>query len=201
LDHETREKGEKRERDNNAKGAKVRKGGQKTMRDVALFLNGAYDNVLQDILKIQEHLPDQILYLQPYSGARIKDLAEEPPSVEDPVRLLASITSNLPTVHYVGQIVGWDDKRELGEAKLEALRRVIGPLQPTEDGVYGKTESGDWDCVNLLYVRRLRKLDKPFSVAELTNARSGGPLSTNRSQPGGWVYVVNPDDEWLEGHF
>lgn len=167
------------------------------MREVALFLNGVFDNVLQDILKVQTHLPEQILYLQPYSGGRILNLAEDPPSVEVPVRLFVSITDDLPTVHYVGEIVGWEDKRELGEAKLEALRRVIGPLQPTEHGVYGKTDSGDWDCVNLLYVRRLRKLSKLFSVAELTNARSGGPLSTNRSQAGGWVYVVNPEEAWL----
>lgn len=170
------------------------------MRDVALFLNGVFDDVLQDILKVQAHLPEQILYLQPYSGSRIVDLAKDPPSIEDPVRLFASITDDLPRVHYAGEIVGWDDKRELDEAKLEALRRVISPLQPTEDGVYGRTESGDWDCVNLLYVRRLRRLSKPFSVAELTNARSGGPLSTNRSQAGGWVYVMNPDEGWLDGH-
>jgi hypothetical protein len=170
------------------------------VRDVALFLNGVFDNVLQDILKVQAHLPEQILYLQPYSGSRIVELAEHPPSVDDPVRLFASVTGDLPTVHYIGEIVGWDDKRELDEAKLEALRRVIGPLQPTEDGVYGRTESGDWDCINLLYVRRLHKLSKPFSVAELTNARSGEPLSTNRSQAGGWVYVVNPDKAWLEAH-
>jgi hypothetical protein len=167
------------------------------MRSTALFLNGVYDNVLQDILGIQAHLPEQILYLQPYSGGRIKDLADDPPSIEDPVRLFASITDDLAVVHYTAEIVGWDDKRELGEAKLEVLERVIYPLQPTESGVYGKTESGDWECVNLLYVRRLRQLSKPFSVAELVNARSGGPLSTNRSQAGGWVYVVDPGEAWL----
>jgi hypothetical protein len=169
------------------------------MRDIALFLNGVYDNVLQDILKVQEHLPEQILYLQPYSGGRIKYLAENPPSVEDPVRLLTSITDDLPTVHYFAEIVGWDDKRELGRAKREALVRIISPLQPTESGVYGETEAGDWDCVNLLYVRRLRKLAKPFSVGLLTSVNTGQPVSTGRTRAGGWVYVRDPGEAWLAG--
>ena len=62
-------------------------------------------------------------------------------------------------------------------------------------------EPGKKDMVNLLCVRRMRKLSKPFSVAELLNVKSTTPLSTGRTQAGGWVYVVNPGDEWLEGHF
>ena len=167
------------------------------MRDVALFLNGVFETVLQEILEIQSHLPEQILYLQPYSSNRIVELAEHPPSTEEPVRLLISTTDDLPTVRYVCEIVGWEDKRDLTGWKLNAINRVLFALQPNEGGIYGLREPDKPDMVNLLCVRRLERLPKPFSVAELTNARLGGPLSTNRSQAGGWVYVVNPDEDWL----
>jgi 5-methylcytosine-specific restriction protein A len=168
------------------------------VRAEALFLNGVWDDVLQDILKIQAYLPEQILYLQPYSSERIVHLAENPPSVDDPVRLLVSITDDLARVHYIAEIIGWDDKRELGWAKLHALNRVIYPLQPTEEGVYLKAKPEGPDCVNLLYVRRLRKLSKPFSVDQLTVTSTGQPHSTGRSTSGGWSYVVNPGADWLE---
>ena len=170
------------------------------MRDVALFLNGVFEAVLSEILEIQKYLPEQILYLQPYSGNRIVELAEHPPSTEEPVRLFISTTDDLPTVRYVCEIVGWEDKRELEGWKLNAINRVLFALQPNEGGVYGVREAGKPDMVNLLCVRRLRRLAKPFSVSELTNVKSGEPLSTNRSQAGGWVYVVNPDEEWIASH-
>jgi hypothetical protein len=172
------------------------------MRDEALFLNGVYENVLADILEIQAHLPEQILYLQPHSGERIARLAEDPPSVEDPVRLLCSLTDDLAKVHYVGEIVGWDDKRELASdwLKLRMLNRVIYVFQPTEDGVYMTAGPDAVDCVNLLYVRRLRRLSAPFSVDQLVNINTSQPVSTNRTRSGGWVYVTNPGSDWLEAH-
>jgi hypothetical protein len=170
------------------------------MREVALFLNGVFESVLKEILEIQKYLPDQILYLQPYSSNRIVELAKKPPTCEDAVRLFISTTDHLPEVRYVCEIVGWEDKRELAGWKLNAINRVLFALQPDEGGVYGVREAGKPDMVNLLCVRRLQKLSKPFSVAELTNVRSGEPLSTNRSQAGGWVYVVDPGEAWLAGH-
>jgi len=167
------------------------------MRDEALFLNGVYDSVLQEILEIQRYLPEQILYLQPYRDERIVHLAENPPSVDSPVRLFVSITDDLPMVHYVGEIVGWDDKRKLSEPKLKALNRVIKHLQKGEESVYEYIEDPQKLCVNLLHVRRLRQLPQPFSVGKLTNVKDGQPLSTNRTQSGGWVYVKNPGEVWL----
>lgn len=167
------------------------------MNDVALFMNGVYDNVLGDILKIQVHLPDQILYLQPHSGQRIALLADVRPSIYDPVRLFASTTVDLATVHYVGDIVGWSDKRYLSEAQQHVLDRIIYALQPTEGGVYGRVGADTWECVNLLYVRRLRKLSHPFSVAKLHNVRTNRPLSTERTTAGGWNYVRDPGTAWL----
>jgi hypothetical protein len=168
------------------------------MRDEALFINGMFEDVLEDILTIQAHLPEQILYLQPYSGSRIVHLAENPPSVDDPVRLLLSLTRDLPRVHYVCEIVGWDDKRKLKGRKLTLLNRIIYAFQWTEEGVHPWAYDPDRACVNLLYVRRMRKLSRPFSVANLILTSSGESHSIDRTTPGGWSYVVNPSDEWLE---
>ena len=169
------------------------------MRDEALFLNGVWASVLEDILEIQRHLPEQILYLQPYKSDRIVHLAENPPSVDDPVRLFASVTDDRANVHYTGEIVGWDDKRTLKGPKLTLLNRIIYAFQWTEDGVYEYAyEDSPRSCVNLLYVRRMQKLSMPFSVDQLTNSNTGKPLSTNRTTSGGWVYVVNPSKAWLK---
>ena len=168
------------------------------MRGEALFLNGVYESVLQEILAVQAYLPEQILYLQPFSSERIRRLAEEPPTVEHPMRMFASITDDLAVVHYVGEIVGWDDKRALDDAKVQVLNRVVRCLQPGEVEVYKRVRDDGPLCVNLLYVRRLRKLSKPFSVDQLINVNTGQSLSTGRTTSGGWVYVVNPSDFWLE---
>jgi hypothetical protein len=170
------------------------------MRDEALFLNGIFDNVMGSIVEIQKYLPDQILYLQPYSSRRIVRLAKNLPTCEDPVRLLVSTTDELATVHYVAEIVGWEDKRELADWKLHTLNRVIYALQPYEWGVYGLREPGEPDMVNLLFVRRAQRLSKPFSVGELRLTDSHKPHSTERSTAGGWSYVVNPKDAWLEAY-
>jgi len=177
--------------------AKATREGGHAMRDEALFLNGVPEEVLEDILKVQLHLPEQILYLQPYSSERIVHLAEDPPRVDDPMRLFASLTDGLPTVRYVGEVVGWDSKLELSGGRLHLLNRIIYFLQPTEPGVYGMGKAEGRDCANLLHVWRLRKLSKPFSVVQLTNVNTGAPLSDQRKTAGGWVYVTNPDDAWL----
>jgi len=44
------------------------------MRLGALFLNGVYEHVLADIAKVQSTSPEQILYLQPYSSAKMAQL-------------------------------------------------------------------------------------------------------------------------------
>ncbi|MFC2023426.1 hypothetical protein ACFLT5_01675 [Chloroflexota bacterium] len=171
------------------------------MRDVALFMNGVFDSVLQEILQVQSHLPEQILFLQPHSSRAMRQLAEVPPSLTLPMGLFVSISDDLATVRYAGEIVGWDDKRSLEEPTLHTLNRVIYALQPNEGGVYGLGEAGKPDMVNLLHVRRLRRLSKLFSVAHLRLVSRGQPLSTGRTQPGGWSYVVNPDDTSLQPYW
>ena len=60
------------------------------MRGDAIFLNGVYRAVLEDILKVQEHLPDQVMFLQPYAKDAIVRLRDNPPAAEDPVELYLS---------------------------------------------------------------------------------------------------------------
>jgi hypothetical protein len=171
------------------------------MRDEAIFLNGVYEGVLEDIFKVQSHLPEQILYLQPYSGSRIGRLAANRPSVDDPVRLLCSITTHLSSVHYVGEIVGWDNKRQIDWPRLRVLNRIIYVFQPTEDGVYMTAGPDAIECVNLLSVRRLRRLSAPFSVDQLIKISDGKPMSTARTTSGGWAYVENPSEAWLQAYY
>jgi hypothetical protein len=99
------------------------------MKTEALFLNGVYEAVLQEILAVQAELPEQIMFLQPYKGEAIAKLRDNPPSVDDPMLLLMSLTGDLPTVHYRAEIVGWDDKRHLdGVDSPEAFAAAIHTL-------------------------------------------------------------------------
>jgi 5-methylcytosine-specific restriction enzyme A len=159
------------------------------MRLEALFLNGIYEDVLQEILQIQETLSEHIMFLQPYKSEAIVRLRDEPPSVDDPVRLLMSLTSDLATVHYTAEIVGWDDKRNLPEQKRRVLSRLICTLQPNEGGLYDESRVEGGESVNLLHVRRLRQLVKPFGVSQLLKFGDNEPVSDKRTTAGGWVYV------------
>lgn len=164
-----------------------------------IFINGVYDGVLSDICKVQNLVPDQILYLQPFAGQRIVELSDNPPSPHAPIRLFLSLTDDLPTVRYTCEIVGWNDKRELTGRKREIIDTVVRAFQPTEEGVYALARG--IECVNLLSVWRMRELSKPFSVAELRKTADDQPVSINRQTSGGWVYVKYPNQEWLESHF
>jgi len=133
----------------------------------ALFINGVYETVLQEILQIQFVLPEQILFLQPYASRPMVLLKENPPSIDSPMRLFVSLTDDLSHVHYEGEVVGWEDKRLLPKRKRDVLTHIIQVLQPDETGLYDASPTGK-ESINLLYVRRLRKLDVPFSVEQLT---------------------------------
>ncbi len=139
------------------------------MNTEALFLNGVYEGVLQEILAIQAALPEQIMFLQPYKDRAIARLRDHPPTVDNPMRLLMSLTSDLPTVHYRAELVGWDDKLQISEEKRRVLNRLIWTLQPNEGGLYDASRAIGGRSVNLLHVRRLRRLARPFSVGQLLN--------------------------------
>ena len=159
------------------------------MRTEALFINGVYRSVLDEILKIQAELPEHIMYLQPYSSTAIVHLRGDPPSIEQPMLLLLSLTDDLATVHYAAEIIGWDDKTRLSAAKRDVLNRVIGALQPGEKELYDASQANGGRSVNLLYVRRMRRLRQPFSVTRLLKTEDGTPVSDRRTTAGGWTYI------------
>jgi hypothetical protein len=159
------------------------------MKTDALFLNGVYEAVLEEILAVQSVLPDQIMFLQPYKSHAIVRLRDDPPSVDDPMRLLISLTTDLPTVRYTAEIVGWDDKRRLpGTPRHRVLNRLICTLQPNEGGLYNLSQATDGESVNLLHIRRLRALASPFSVSRLCKT-DGEAVSDQRATAGGWAYI------------
>jgi 5-methylcytosine-specific restriction enzyme A len=163
------------------------------MNSEALFINGVYESVLEEIFRVQRSLPEHIMFLQPYSSDAIVHLREHPPTINDPTRLFLSITTDLPKIHYAAEIVGWDDKRTLPEEKHNAINRLIWTLQPGETGLYDASRVEGKQSVNLLHIRRLRKLANPFTVTELTKTNDGLPVSPDRTTAGGWVYVHNKD--------
>jgi 5-methylcytosine-specific restriction endonuclease McrA len=158
------------------------------MQNKALFLNGVYENVLKQIVASQPTHPGEVFFLQPYKSHRIKVFAESPPSPKEPVRVYISTTNDLKHVHYVAEIVHWEDKRTIPPDRLRLLNKRIRKLQPKEKEIY-RTAAGR-ECTNLLSIRNLRRLAKPFSVAHLTKTADGQRLSSNRSRSGGWSYVL-----------
>jgi hypothetical protein len=159
------------------------------MREEGIFFNGVYESVLEEILQIQSVLPELILFLQPFKGQAILALEHNPPTVDDPVRLFMSVTTDLPTVRYQAEIVGWDDKRTIERTKRKVIERLLWTLQPGEGGLYDKSQSDSGESVNLLHVRRVERLAEPFGVERLVKTIGGGSVSPNRTQAGGWTYV------------
>lgn len=166
------------------------------MRNEALFINGVFEEVLEDIWAVQRYLPEQILYLQPYKSMRIKMLAENPPTVDDQVRVFLSVVMDLHKIYFTGELVGWYDKTKLKASEINAMEKIIYACQPTEPGVYMSVKG--IKCKNLMLVRRMKKLSQPFSVTELIKIEDNEPLSLNRTRPGGWAYIKNPEKAWLE---
>lgn len=153
------------------------------MRDEAIFLNGVYATVLEDILKIQEYLPEHIMFLQRYAKDAIVRLRDHPPSVADSVRLYLSTTEELSMVAYMAEIAGWDDKAVISEEKRRVITRLIFTLQPTEDGLYNASGDGAGQSTNLLHVWRLKRLDKPFSVEKRSRHRTASRYLRSDPQP------------------
>ena len=163
------------------------------MRDWALFINGIYRNVLEEILAAQRERPDLTYFLQPYSGSAIARLQRDIPSPGAPVTLYASTTDKLDTVSYTADVVGWENKLAISASRREAVSNILKKYQPGEgedDGpLFDASRTQGSPSLNLLHVREMTKLDAPFSVAQLIKLSDGKPLSTNRSRSGGFSYV------------
>ena len=151
----------------------------------ALFLNGVYRDVLEDIMKAQKKQLDLICYLQPYSPDPIKLLATERPDFDHPFRLYVSTTDDLGHICYTAEIVGWENKQEISKERLKSLNLHIIRYQPSDREIYMTVKGRP--CVNLISVANLRRIPNPFSVSNLLK-RNGSPLRA-RTTAGKWSYV------------
>ena len=162
------------------------------MRDYAIFMNGIFQKVLDDIVTAQGANPQLPLYLQPYAKSGIARLREHPPSKSDTVRLYASITTDLNRVHYACDVVGWHDKTTINPEGRQFIERELELYQPTEEGLYGLPGDDYFEerglCTNLLIVMRMQQLAQPLPVEQLIKTSNNTPLG-HRTTPGGWSYV------------
>jgi 5-methylcytosine-specific restriction endonuclease McrA len=163
------------------------------MPSSALYINGVFEETLQGILAAQTATPGLICMLQPYSSARIKLLANEPPSPEQPTALYMSTTTGLTQVAYRAKIVDWKDKRLLSETEREALNRRIATHQPTENDVYLQVNGKA--CVNLIFVSQLERLPSPVPVTCFVKVGDERELKPRR-RAGGFAYV-HEQPAWL----
>lgn len=152
----------------------------------ALYINGVYEDVLNEIIESQKDNPCKIFYLQPYSQSAIKQLKENPPEQNSLLPLYISTTSQLNQICYFAEIVGWEDKNELSEERLAILNEHIKLFQPKEGEIYFEVRGKR--CVNLVSIRNLRKLKDQVSTSNLIKQSNREPLKP-RTQSGGWSYV------------
>ena len=163
------------------------------MRNLALFMNGIYSGVLDEILNNQAGAPNKTLFLQPYSSRPIVMLRNAPPAVDDPVKLYVSTTDSLATVSYTADIVGWEDKTKMNPERRAEVDGIIHDFQPEDDHLYDHASASGGQSLNLLSIQNLVRLTSPFSVAELVKDSDGRPLAINRSRSGGWSAVSARD--------
>lgn len=154
----------------------------------ALFINGIYESVLMEILKAQAERGGGVSFLQPHSGYVINSLRAALPSPQSPARLYASTGKNLACVSYTADIVGWEDTREMSNARYEEVLAHLNGCQSGEVALFeGRGKTGKRPT-NLITIQNLRRLETPFPVGLLIKVKSGQPYR-ERSQPGGWSEV------------
>jgi len=159
----------------------------------ALFLNGVYESVLEEILNGQQIEPGEIFYLQPFSGRVITLLRDKSPSGRSSLPLYMSITTNLKQICYVADIVGWANKLDLDAVRKEQIDKRLNLYQPGENGLFN---NGEGTCINLIFIRNLRKLEPPVPVS-LAIKKDGTPYK-GRTMSGGWSYVRPIDFSTIE---
>lgn len=160
----------------------------------ALFINGIFRTVLDQILATQANNPGHPLFLRPSSSSPIAMLKTRPPTSDAPVILYASTTDDLNMVSHTAEVIKWEDITDISPARIEHVNEILSLHQPCEGLISGQSESS----INLLSIRRLTKFLESFSTGELVKVSDGQPLSDNRTRAGGWspVYPLNPG---LEG--
>ena len=154
-----------------------------------LYMNGVYRSVLEEILGVHKHLPDQILYMQPHGSGQITRLRDDPPPIDNPTKMWISTGDDLQHVSYAVEIVGWEEGTQMSSQRHQLIESIINLLQPDEGGLYNLVDDPNASSVNLLHVRRLFKFTDPFSVSRLVKISDGKPLAMNRTRGGGHSYV------------
>ena len=156
----------------------------------ALFINGIYDSVLQEILAAQEERGGGDSFLQPYKGVVITMLRSRLPTPENPIRLYISTTNNLSQICYTAEIVSWEDKRKLTQARRKKVNRQLSLYQKGETNLFEGLEEVGETAVNLLTIRNLLSLDSLYSTGLLTKCSDDLPLK-KRTRSGGWSEVYD----------
>jgi 5-methylcytosine-specific restriction endonuclease McrA len=162
----------------------------KNVNEKALFICGAFQGVLEEIMAAQEHNPGKVFYLQPYSESTITQFKKEPPNHDAPWTVYISITGgeNINHIWYAGQIVGWNDKQALSEDELVPLNDHIREFQPKEGNIYLKNDNGK-DCKNLIHIINLKRLSNRRCVTNLVLQDSGVNHELRGGYGGGFAYV------------
>lgn len=158
----------------------------------ALFINGVFEGVLNEILDAQEKHPGLVCYLQPYKPKLIKRLQESPPSPELPWKLFMSLTHALGEMRFEADIVEWHDKSALSGDEIAALNSHFMAHQPSERGLHFEGEYGR----NLLGIVNLRRIEPALSVSGFIKTSDDLPLR-DRTRAGGWSYVIAPESSEL----
>jgi 5-methylcytosine-specific restriction enzyme A len=162
----------------------------------ALFINGMFEETLEEIQQVQAAAQGTHCYIQPYAARKIKLLATSHATSAKPIHLYISLTKALGLVSYRAQIVGWQDKQEL-EKDPKAWNLVdkrIRESQLSEGSLYRSGPNGT-ACVNLIEVKAVGPLENPFPVSCLIKVSDGEPLK-KRTRAGGWSPIEKPP-EWL----
>lgn len=160
--------------------------------EVALVLNGVFEEVLEEIISAQKLKEVDNFFLQPYSGFNIRYLKRNNPSEDYPIQLFISPSNNLNNICYTAQIVGWQNKMFISEPRFIIVDDFIKKYQPKEGGLYKEIKGKK--CVNLISIKNLVKLETPFSTSLLTKISNQKPLK-KRTQSGHWSYVELPVSE------
>ena len=168
----------------------VRRGEHMT---IALFINGIYKGVLEEILNSQKSRNGGVSYLQPYKGEVIKILKKQQPTILTPIRLYISTTDNLSQICYTADIIGWEDKRECSEARRNEVYRHLETFQPGEAGYFKNFDKNENKAFNLISIQNLYQLDTFHSTNILRKISDGMPLK-KRTRAGGWSPVYDLDD-------
>jgi hypothetical protein len=156
----------------------------------ALFINGIYKDVLDEILKAQNEHGVEESFLQPYKGYIIAFLKKRQPTPETPVRLYVSTTENLAQICYTAEVVRWEDKWRLAERRRQQVLDHLSRYQPGEAGYFKESDKTTKKAVNLITIRSLKQLDSLHSTTLLRKVSDGRPLM-RRYRAGGWSEVYD----------